>query len=94
MEEAKFAYKAVNRLTQGGNADLIKLKIVETDQLLHETGMGRLMLNVHDDLGWSSNNRDSERLMREAMCDMSRLGLKVPMEVDIGRGANWSEATW
>lgn len=97
------AYVAVNRLLQCGNADILKLKMVEIDEYLQSLGPDPgvdLMVNVHDAL---ESQFDPKR--REVYEECGRImtnfsegqpiyldGLKLP--VDGGEGTNWAVATW
>ncbi len=97
-----FDYKAVNRLLQTGNADIIKKAMVEIDDLFESDGdVCRLLNNVHDSLDFSfprDNSRDA--VMQEAMRIMTDYGpdksvyLRVPLGIEYGDGNNWAEATW
>ena len=83
---------ALNRLTQGGNADGIKKAMVAIDQsgVLDVTGVPTI--TVHDELDFSQ--RDDTPLQREAHAFIIRtmetaLPLRVPTKVDSGTGPNW-----
>lgn len=93
LEEDKFAYKALNRLTQGGNADIIKERMIAMDKVADEVG-SRLILNVHDDISFEVDEKDQVSPMIECMKDMSGVELSIPMGVEWGNGRNWGEATF
>lgn len=86
---------AVNAPIQGAAADLIKVAMVRIDRALRERQMkSRMILQVHDEL-----NFDAHRSELDALTDLVRHemmhaieGLRVPLEVEIGIGANWLEA--
>lgn len=93
-------YVALNRLLQGGNADCIKLKMVEVDDYLRSEGdKVYLYNNVHDSLDFGFRKED-ERIYRESLRIMASFGeqdvikLDVPITVDTGEGANWAIATF
>lgn len=94
LDNPQFAYKAVNRLTQGGNADIIKERMVAMDE---KYGLAiDIMLNVHDSLSFQYPNDAPQ--FKEAvvayMTDMSVVELSLPMQVEYGSGPNWGEATF
>lgn len=100
LDDPQYAYKAVNRLLQCGNADIIKDCMVKIDAHLEENGDTVNMLNtVHDALAFQALPED-EPIVREAFRLMVDYGpnctfpLRVPMGLEIGRGKNWSEATY
>jgi DNA polymerase I-like protein with 3'-5' exonuclease and polymerase domains len=94
LEDHSKAYKAVNRLTQGGNADVIKERMIAMHDLSKELGNTRLILNVHDDISFETDTEDKMHQMLDCMRDMSSLGLSLPMGVEYGRGPNWGVASF
>lgn len=84
------AYKALNTLIQGSAADQTKEAIIYTYEHLQE---GEYILGtVHDEISVSSPEHrvaDIERLLNEAA---NTLPVDVPFLMDVGFGANWSEA--
>jgi DNA polymerase-1 len=98
----EFSYKAVNRLLQTGNADIIKKAMVDIDEYFESEGdLCRLLNNVHDSLDFEyPEDEAGGRLMQEAMRLMVDYGpgksveLRVPMGIEYGDGNNWAEATW
>lgn len=91
----EFSYRAVNRLTQGGNADLIKAKMVEMDAACANTD-SYLMLNVHDSMSWDTDDEGVSKRLQEIMIDMKTglIKMDVGMKIDVGTGPNWGEATF
>lgn len=89
------AFTAVNRLTQGGNADCMKSAMVALDK--------------HDDISMSLTVYDSclfqvekgnvaarERAIQK-MVDMPAIGIpefSIPMEAEYGQGKTWADATF
>jgi DNA polymerase-1 len=65
FHEAKFAYKAVNCLIQGGTADGVKKAMVEIDFLLKNT-RSRITLQIHDELVFNIH-KDELDLIPEIM---------------------------
>jgi DNA polymerase-1 len=93
-------YVALNRALQGGNADILKLKLVEIDEYLD--GVGRpvdLLLNCHDAISYQFDE-DDRKHYEHCLKIMTGFGpddaikLDVPITVDTGEGRTWAEATW
>lgn len=82
--------QAMNAPIQGTAADMIKLAMIQVDEVLSESP-SRLLLQVHDELVLElSNDRDAIAApIKEAM--ESALPLDVPVEVDGKIGPNWLE---
>lgn len=100
-EGRNFDYKAVNRLLQCGNADIIKKAMVDVDEYYESEGDRVNMINnVHDDICHQFYEDDREILARgiELMEDFGPVGksvfLSVPMIVDVGEGDSWAVATY
>ena len=88
---------AINAPMQGTAADLIKLAMIEVDRWCAAEGKGdaRLIMQVHDELVLEVSEGAADRVaeaVRERMVAAGRGALRVPLKVDIGRGANWDEA--
>ncbi|HUE30764.1 MAG TPA: DNA polymerase I [Verrucomicrobiae bacterium] len=85
---------ATNTPIQGSAADLIKLAMLEVRRRLGAVGGGaRLLLQVHDELVLevpADRVAAVESAVRDAMARI--FPLRVPLEVDVRHGANWSEA--
>src|SRR5437016_2197457 len=85
---------ATNTPIQGSAADLIKLAMLEVRRRLGATAGGaRLLLQVHDELLLevpADRLAAVESAVRDAMERV--FPLRVPLEVDVRHGANWSEA--
>jgi len=85
---------AINTPVQGTAADLIKLAMVRIHREMAAKKLRtRMVLQVHDELLFDVP-RDEEpavrELVRQAMVGAMDLG--VPLEVEIGSGANWLDA--
>ncbi len=85
---------AVNSVIQGTAADLIKKAMVAVDaDLRAENSPARMILQVHDELVFEVPRERAEALGRAVAERMeSVLSLRVPLEVEVGQGANWREA--
>lgn len=78
-------YKGLNRLIQGSAADQTKAAMIA----LNKAGF-RLLLQVHDEIAVSVNDRseaeEAARIMAQAV------SLEVPSRVDVEMGPSWGEA--
>lgn len=85
---------AINAPIQGGAADIIKRAMVRVQKALDENKLNaRMLLQVHDELIFEVPEKEVEKT-KAAIKDVmeSAAVLNVPLEVDIGTGANWDEA--
>jgi DNA polymerase-1 len=100
LNDPQKSYVAVNRLLQGGNADIIKLKMVQIDEYLASIGRPiQVMLSIHDSLDYqfSEEHRPVYEECGRIMVDFSPgqpITLDVPMRVDSGEGPDWGVATY
>lgn len=100
LEDHRFAYKAVNRLLQCGNADIIKKAMADVDDHLEIRGGNvHMLLNIHDDIcyQYAPENRAIYGEAMEIMCDYGpgkSVPLVVPIVVDHKEGHSWAEATY
>jgi DNA polymerase-1 len=85
---------AVNTPIQGTAADILKLAMIRAQDALDREGLeAALLLTVHDELLLECPAREREAaaaLVRARMEDA--MELTVPLKVDVGWGADWSEA--
>jgi DNA polymerase-1 len=85
---------AVNFVMQGSNADIIKVAMIRIHERLRNEGRSaRLVLQIHDELLLEAPDAEVARvkeLVREEMC--GAYALDPPLGVDIGSGADWTEA--
>ena len=100
LEHPRFAYKAVSKIIQGGNADIMKLKLIEIDNLFESEGQGNLISSVHDSIVYQApSDVTSLPVLREIehiMCDVQGppINLNIPFTIDRGAGASWAEASF
>ena len=99
LERPDLSYTSVNRLLQCGNADAIKLKLVQIDDYLKAHGRPvDLLNNVHDaiDFQFEEKNRSHYEECLRIMTDFSKgpIVLDIPIVVDSGEGRDWAEATF
>ena len=85
---------AMNTPIQGAAADLIKIAMIRTEQMLAEAGLkAKLILQIHDELIVEAPESEAEAasaILREAMTGAAELS--VPLVVDIGIGKSWFDA--
>ncbi len=84
---------AVNSVIQGSAADLIKLAMINVHKRIRKEAVrARLLLQIHDELVLEFDPRELDavgRLVREEMSNA--VELRVPIQVDVEIGPNWSE---
>ena len=85
---------AMNSPIQGTAADIIKIAMVRVHDRLKEEGLAsRLILQVHDELLIEAKEEEADRVEEILRQEMQQAAeLKVPLEIDLHRGANWYEA--
>lgn len=85
---------ALNSPIQGSAADIMKLAMVGVEREISAQGLeSRMLLTVHDELIFEVASGESdalEVLVRDRMANAAEL--LVPLDVQIGRGANWEDA--
>ena len=88
---------AVNSPIQGSAADLIKVAMINVNKALHhEMPHTKMILQVHDELIFEVPENELEEAKRLVKIEMEatgkKLGLSVPLKVDLGVGKNWRVA--
>ncbi|MBK1834386.1 DNA polymerase I [Roseibacillus ishigakijimensis] len=87
---------AINTPIQGTAADMIKLAMIETAQLLGKEGtQSKMLLQVHDELLFDLHESESGTLPAQIVRTMEEalpLPNGVPIKVETGTGATWLEA--
>jgi DNA polymerase-1 len=88
---------AVNSPIQGSAADLIKVAMLKVHgRLQAELPRCKMILQVHDELIFEVPDQELEQAKQFVKQEMeatgARLGLSVPLKVDLGVGCNWREA--
>ena len=85
---------ALNAPIQGSAADIIKRAMIKVEARMAEAGLAsRMLLQIHDELMFevAEGEWDAlETIVREEMAGAAELS--VPLEVQVGRGANWNAA--
>ncbi len=86
---------AINAPIQGSAADMIKLAMIAVHTEMKKRNMkSKMILQVHDELVFDAfipELLELETMVKEKMCS-ALPGLKIPIEVETGHGANWLEA--
>lgn len=85
---------ALNAPIQGTAADIIKIAMVGVERRIAEAELkSRMLLQIHDELMFEVAEGEWDALeviVREEMGGATELA--VPLEVQVGRGANWNAA--
>jgi DNA polymerase-1 len=82
---------AINSPIQGTAADIIKLAMINIQDILHERKLNsRMILQVHDELIFDVAPEELE-LMKVLVVEQMEgaVSLTVPLRVDVGVGENW-----
>jgi DNA polymerase-1 len=88
---------AVNSPIQGSAADVIKVAMINVHRRLRdELPNTKMILQVHDELIFEAPENDLEKAKRLVKYEMEatgkKVGLSVPLKVDLGVGHNWRAA--
>jgi len=96
-----YAYRAANRIIQGGSADILKFKMVEIDRYLVINKLEdvcRMLLTIHDSLVFEIHKERLDLIpIIAALLERVQVppfNLKIPFVADYKSGENWSEATY
>ncbi|MEM7605375.1 MAG: DNA polymerase I [Myxococcota bacterium] len=83
---------ATNTPIQGSGADLCKLAMIRIDARL-QSMEACMLLQIHDELVFEAPPSETDALVRLVKHEMEHAyPLRVPLVVDVGVGASWSEA--
>ena len=85
---------AVNTTIQGTAADLIKKAMINIYRRLRAEGLkSKMILQVHDELVFEVPEKEVDTVIPLIRDEMEKVySLKVPLQVDIGKGKSWDEA--
>ena len=89
---------AINAPIQGSASDIIKRAMIKIHEFLKESQLeADLLLQVHDELIFETNNDNIDEIQKKASEIMEKatlpyLNLDVPLKVEGGHGINWSLA--
>ncbi|RGE22496.1 DNA polymerase I [Leucobacter sp. wl10] len=85
---------ALNSPIQGSAADIIKRAMIQVERRMRDAELNsRMLLQIHDELMFEVAEGEWEALeaiVREEMAGAAELS--VPLEVQVGHGANWNAA--
>src|SRR5688572_2863111 len=89
---------AINSVVQGSAADLIKIAMLNVYRRLKDPKANhpsKLLLQVHDELVFETPELAAESEAKMVRAEMTRagerLGIKVPLKVEVGWAKNWQE---
>jgi DNA polymerase-1 len=85
---------AINAPIQGSAADIIKIAMINIHRWMKKEKLkSRMTMQVHDELVFDVH-KDEVDVLKENVIHLMRhaVSLEVPMEVEVGVGANWLEA--
>jgi DNA polymerase I len=85
---------AINAPMQGTAADIIKRAMIEVDRwLISESIPAKLVMQVHDELVLEVEASSVPQVSERVIQLMAEAGsLSVPLQVEVGVGANWDQA--
>lgn len=85
---------ALNAPIQGSAADIIKLAMARIEDRIEQRGlMSRMILQIHDELMFEVAPGEWDELESIVVTEMSSAAdLRVPLDVQVGRGENWNAA--
>ena len=85
---------AINAPIQGSAADMIKIAMIQVHEAMQKAQLkSKMILQVHDELLFEVH-RDEKASLQELVIENMRnaIKLEIPLEVEVGIGANWLEA--
>jgi len=101
LDHPRFAYRGTSRIIQGGNADIMKAKMLECDEYLESMeDQAHLLLSIYDSLEWQApKGAKGEEISAELVRICTNLqvepyNLRCPLGMDVDHGDNWAEATY
>lgn len=84
---------AINAPMQGSAADIIKMAMIDIERTFGENPAIDLIMQVHDELVFEVADNQVQMAVATIRDLMNNAAtLKVPLQVDIGSGANWDSA--
>ncbi len=85
---------AMNSPIQGTAADMLKLAMIKIHAALRAGGFAtKMLLTVHDEIVFDLRKDEQESVMPIIEeCMKTALPLDIPIEIEMGTGANWLEA--
>lgn len=100
--DPRFAYKAGNRIIQGGSADILKYKMLQIDTYIHDNALDdqiQMLVNIHDAILFQvRTDRLQEHILtlKNILEDVKSppFNLAVPFTVDYHYGSDWKQASY
>ena len=89
---------AINAPIQGSAADIIRLAMINIDNILEKKIKAKMLLQIHDELIFECLKKDEnkvKKLIKDTMSSVSSSEhhmFSIPLEVSINSGNNWGEA--
>lgn len=102
LDSPQFAYKGTSKIIQGGQADMMKYKLVQLDKFFESIGdeLAQLLLSIHDSVIFqmvqgAAGDEISARV-NEILIDVQGppFSLRVPFVAEGHRGKSWADATY
>jgi DNA polymerase I-like protein with 3'-5' exonuclease and polymerase domains len=90
--EQKGLHKALNRVIQGGAADVMKQKLVELYRERKETNF-TMRFTVHDEVDGDAQTSETKQKVQEVLDSQSFPELTVPILWEVNTGKSWKEAS-
>lgn len=100
--DPRWAYRAANRIVQGGSADILKYAMVKLDDWIVGSGQEdkvRMLLNIHDAILFEVEDSILEETIPKIKAIMENVqsapfNLRVPFIAEYKTGKNWADATY
>jgi len=101
LEAPQFAYRGTSKIIQGGNADIVKYKLLQMDRMCEDGGdIVRVLMTVHDSFnGQFDDTPEARKLFGEILTEMEQVqnepfNLSVPFVIEGHEGNDWAEASF
>ncbi|HEX8178823.1 MAG TPA: DNA polymerase I [Pyrinomonadaceae bacterium] len=90
---ARAEREAINMPIQGTASDIVKVAMLKVDEALRRAGLQtRMVMQVHDELLLEAPKKEAEAAAAILKREMeTAVELDVPLEVEVGTGANWMD---
>jgi DNA polymerase-1 len=90
---ARAEREAINMPIQGTASDIVKIAMLKVEDALRREGLeAQMVMQVHDELLIEAPKREAERVASLLKHEMeTAVVLDVPLEAEVGVGANWMD---
>jgi DNA polymerase-1 len=90
---ARAEREAINMPIQGTASDIVKIAMLKVDDALRRKGLeAQMVMQVHDELLIEAPKNESEKVAAILKREMeTAVELDVPLEAEVGVGANWMD---